>query len=364
MKILDRYVLTELAAPFLFGVAAFTGIMTASTVLFHLVTLMVRHGLPILLVLEVLALRLPEMIFYTFPMSMLLASLLAFGRLSGDGEITAFKAAGVSLYRIMAPVLAFAVVVSGATIALNEYLVPAASWQAKRLMHQAMHQQQMPVARDHLFYNEMKDGQLKRMFYARHFDGSRMRDVVVQEFEANKLVRIVQAAEAAPTADGWRFANGVIYQTDEHGEYRFTVRFEAQTIALGEALLALSTENRLPMEMNARELGAHIDRLVATGQSGRDVNELEVQLHQKFAVPFASLVFALVGAPMGLKPNRSSSGIGLGVSILVIFVYYILMFVFMAMGQVGAVPPVLGAWLPNLVAGGIGLGLMVRQARQ
>ena len=74
MKILDRYILTELAAPFLFGVAAFTGIMTASTVLFHLVTLMVQHGLPIQLVLEILGLRLPEMIFFAFSSSGLRAA--------------------------------------------------------------------------------------------------------------------------------------------------------------------------------------------------------------------------------------------------------------------------------------------------
>ncbi|MNS54826.1 putative permease YjgP/YjgQ family protein [compost metagenome] len=364
MKLLDRYILSELIPPFAFGVAAFTGIMTASTVLFHLVTLMVRHGLPIGLVLEILGLRLPEMVFYTFPMSMLLASLLAFGRLSGDGEITAFKAAGVSLYRMMAPVIAFAVFVSGATIALNEVLVPAASWQAKRLLYEATHKQELPVARDHLFYNEMADGQLKRLFYARRFDGHRMQDVVVQEFEDNKLVRIVQAAEAAPTESGWRFAKGVVYQTDEAGEYRFVVKFDAQQIALGEALLALSRENRQPMEMNASELNGHIERLVATGQVGREINELRVQWHQKFAVPFASLVFALVGAPMGLRPNRSNSSIGLGVSILVIFIYYILMFVCMAMGQIGALPAVLGAWLPNVVAASIGGYLLLKQARQ
>jgi lipopolysaccharide export system permease protein len=256
------------------------------------------------------------------------------------------------------------VLVSGATIALNEVLVPAASWHAKRLLYEATHKQQLPVARDHLFYNEMgDDGQLRRLFYARHFDGHRMQDVVVQEFEQNKLVRIVQAAEAAPTDDGWRFTRGVVYQTDEHGEYRFTVRFDSQRIALGEALLALSRENREPMEMNATELKAHISRLQATGQVGREINELQVQWHQKFAVPFASLVFALVGAPMGLRPNRSNSGIGLGVSILVIFIYYILMFVCMAMGQIGAVAPVLAAWLPNVVASGMGGYFLLKQAR-
>ncbi|MBR7518595.1 LptF/LptG family permease, partial [Mycobacterium tuberculosis] len=78
--------------------------MTATSVLFELITLMVRFGLPVVTVVQVLSLRMPEMVFYTFPMSMLLASLLSFGRLSGDHEITALKAAGVSLFRIIAPI--------------------------------------------------------------------------------------------------------------------------------------------------------------------------------------------------------------------------------------------------------------------
>lgn len=355
MKLLDRYILAELAPPFVFGVAAFTAIMTASTVLFHLVTLMVRHGLPPLLVSQIFALRIPEMVFYTFPMAMLLATLMAFGRLSGDGEITAFKAVGVSLYRMLAPALAAAALVSACTIGLNEYLVPAAAWKAKNLLYEATHKQQLPLARDHLFYNEMAGDRLARSFYARHFDGRVMHDVVVQEFEDNRLVRLIQAKQARAVAAGWSFETGMIYQVDESGEFRYTVRFKEQRIALGEALLALSQENRLPIEMNAGELDAHIDRLRSTGQQGREVNELMVQYHQKFAVPFASLVFALIGAPMGLRPQRSTSSIGLGLSILVIFIYYILMFVCMAMGQTGALPAWLAAWLPNMVAGAIGL---------
>lgn len=363
MKLLDRYILTELGAPFAFGVGAFTGILTASTVLFELVSLMVSHGLAFGLVLEILALRLPEMIFYTFPMSMLLATLLAFGRLSGDGEITAFKAAGVSLYRILAPVLAIAVAVSALTIALDETVVPAASWQAKNLLYEALHQRRMPVSRDHVFYHEMQGDTLKRLFYARHFDGRRMDDVVVQEFEANKLVRIVQAKAAVPADHGWLFEQGTIYQIDDSGQIRYTVGFAKQRIVLGQALLALGRENRTPIEMDARELAEHIRQLESTGLTGSDLNALKVQWHQKFAVPFASLVFALVGAPMGLRPQRTSGSLGLGLSVLVIFVYYVLMFVGMALGQTGTLSPLLGAWLPDVIAGAIGAGLVVRLAR-
>lgn len=363
MKILDRYILAELAPPFAFGVAAFTAILLASTVLFHLVSLMVQHGLPPILVGQVLVLRLPEMIFYTFPMSMLLAALMAFGRLSNDGEITAFKAAGVSLYRLMAPVAGMALAVSLATIALNELLVPAAAWKAKSLLYEATHKQQLPVAREHVSYQELDGDQLKRLFYARSFDGARMNDVVVQEFEANRLVRLIQAKGAAPQPDGWSFEDGTLYQVDERGDFRYAAHFKRQHVVLGQALLALARENRLATEMNGRELATHIKRLQATGAAGRELNELRVMWHQKLAVPFACLVFALVGAPMGLAPQRGSGAIGLGLSVLVIFVYYVLMFVSMALGQTGALPAGLAAWIPNIVAASLGLFQLGRLAR-
>lgn len=363
MKLLDRYVLAELAAPFAFGVAAFTAILLASTVLFHLVTEMVHHGLPPPLVAQVLALRLPEMVFYTFPMSMLLASLMAFGRLSNDHEIVAFRAAGVSLYRLMVPVLAMALCVSALTVVLNETLVPAAAWKAKSLLYEATHKSQLPLARDHVFYNEMNGDALVRSFYARNFDGAAMHDVVVQEFEDNRLVRLIQAREARPAENGWRFEQGTLYQLDEHGDFRYVAHFASQRVVLGSALWELSRESRLATEMNARELAAHIRSLQATGAQGRDVNELKVLLQQKFAVPFACLVFALVGAPMGLAPQRGSGAIGLGLSVLVIFIYYVLMFVSMALGQTGAVNATLAAWMPNAVAALLGAGQLWRLSR-
>ena len=353
MKLLDRYILAELLAPFGFGVTAFTAILLATTVMFHLVTLMVRHGLPGALVAEVMVLRLPETAFFTFPMAALLAALLGYGRLAGDWEITAFRAAGVSVWRLVAPALGFAIAVSAATLALNELVVPAAAYRAKALLFEATHQRAMPVSRDHLFYPEREHDQLKRFFYARHFDGQRMQDVVVQEFEQGRLVRLVQAQSASPLPDGWRFERGVIQQVDEHGEFRYTIRFAEQRIALGADLLQLGRENRSPQEMSARELAGHMDRLARTGGTAREHAELGVLWHQRLAVPFAAVVFALLGASMGIRPQRQSASVGLGVSILVIFAYYVVMFVAMALGQTQQLPPWLAAWAPNLLCGGL-----------
>lgn len=361
--LMDRYVLQEVLGPFLFGVAAFTGIMTATSVLFSLITLMVRFGIPITTVLQVLALRLPEMAFYTFPMSMLLAALLSFGRLSGDSEIIALRASGISLYRIMSPVVITALLVSVLTVALNEFVVPQADWAAKNLLYEAQHQRKLPTARDNIFYEEMEEGRMKRFFYARHFDGEVMQGVLVQEFENGELARIVRSDTARYVGGSWLFQKGVLYQVAENGEYRYVVRFQKHVLPLKESLFTLSKEHRQPMEMNIGELSSHIAQLQEAGHKGSDIRELEVQLHQKLSVPFASLVFALVGAPLGLRPNRSSSSIGLGLSILIIFVYYIAMFVCMAMGQTGYLPSVVSAWLPNLLTAAIGCGLIYRSAK-
>ena len=101
LRLLDRYVLKELLYPFVFGIAAFSSIFIASTMLFKITQYMTKYGAPLETVARLFMYNLPEVINYTFPMSMLLAALMAFGKLSGSSEITAMKAGGVSYYRIV-----------------------------------------------------------------------------------------------------------------------------------------------------------------------------------------------------------------------------------------------------------------------
>jgi lipopolysaccharide export system permease protein len=95
---------------------------------------------------------------------------------------------------------------------------------------------------------------------------------------------------------------------------------------------------------------------------GADITDFMIQLNMKTAIPFASLVFALLGAPLGLSPRRASGSIGLGISIIVIFFYYIATFISMSLGEIKLVPPFLAAWLPNAVTGGVGWYILVKAA--
>ena len=112
IKIIDRYIFKELFEPFLFGLGAFTAILSASMIMFELVRAVVLKGMPLIVALQVFIYRLPGIVVYIFPMAMLLAALLAFSRLSGESDIIAFRASGISLYRLIIPVLVLGLLVS------------------------------------------------------------------------------------------------------------------------------------------------------------------------------------------------------------------------------------------------------------
>ena len=126
MKLVDRQVLRELTGPFLFGVAAFTSVFFAGKVLLDL-TNWLMNGMPIMTALEIVLFSLPSIVFWTLPMSTLLAVLMGVGRLSGESEVVALFAGGVSLYRIALPILGLGVVVSGFSVLLNEVMAPVAN---------------------------------------------------------------------------------------------------------------------------------------------------------------------------------------------------------------------------------------------
>ena len=113
--------------------------------------------------------------------------------------------------------------------------------------------------------------------------------------------------------------------------------------------------------MNIKELSRHMEILRS---QGKDISKLEVEWHLKWAIPVASTVFALVGAPLGLQSHRSASSVGFGLSIIVIFIYYLIMTAGSAIAQGGYLHPALGAWLQNIIMAVVGILLMYRTTRR
>ena len=362
MTVLDRYVLRELAGPLVSGILAFTGLFL-SVDLVQIVRMTAEYGAPMYLTLQLFALRLPQVIVYTFPMAVLLAALLTLSRLSSTSEIVAMKAGTVSFYRIVGPVLAVGLFVSGISLAVEEWVVPAANYEYRRVVTEDVRGGQLPTVSRNVILKEYQGGILRAFLYASRYDNQAhtMHDVTVVEMERGRPVRTTYASRVVWRGNTWLMEDGVIHVHDDEPGLAIDFRQGTQPVSIGYRPEQVMQAQKSPEEMTIRELRDHISVLNARSD---DAREHVLQLHLKFAIPAASFIFALLAAPLGVQSHRSATSVGFGMSIIVIFAYYILMAVGTALAERGQLHPVAGAWLQNVVLGLVGVILMWRAGKR
>ncbi len=359
LGLLERYIYRELLGPLLFSVTAFALIMVAGDLLFQLARMLVDGQVSAGTAFTVFVLGLPRVMVLVLPMSTLLGTLLCYSRLSAGSEVVAMRAAGMSLQRVMAPAVVLAVAVSVVTVALNETVVPAANRRSELIMWE-IGRRANPFVQRNAVIKEFEGGALARLIYADSYDAEAkaFTEVTVQEFEGGRLARITEAAHARWEETRWWFEDGVIYAV-LGGDRVASVRFARQEARIAHRPSQVGKGALSPREMSARELGEYIRDLA--GQ-GAQVTGLLVELYLKLAIPFASLVFGLVGAPLGVRAHRASTSLGFGMSILIIFVYYVIMSLSCAVAERGSVPPLVGAWFSNILFGACGALMMARKS--
>ncbi len=365
VSVMDRYIITELIPPFLFGMGMFSSVGVTIGSLFDLMRRAVDEGLPATLVLKVLLLSLPQFMAYAFPTSVLLATLLTYSRLSSDSELIALRSCGVSIYRLVLPALLLSLIVTGVTFGFNEYVVPASNYQATITLEKALGKEKPTFKERNIFYREYaEDKTLKRLFYAQNFDGERMKGLTILDWSQQSLNQIVTADSAIwnIAQSTWDFYNGTIYLVSPDASYRNIVRFEHQQLQLPRIPLDLARKDRDYDEMNITQARERLELERQTGDED-DIRKLKIRISQKFALPFACVVFGLVGGSLGNRPQRTSKATGFGISVLVIFAYYMLMAIGDALGLSNYLPPLISAWLPNLMGFAVGGFLLIRSAR-
>ncbi len=372
--IMDRYLLSELLPPFLFGVGAFSSIGVTIDAVFDLVRKIVESGLPVGIAIQVFLLKMPYFIVLAFPMSTLLATLMTYSRLSSESELIALRGCGVSVYRMVLPAVMLSLVVTGMTFVFNEQIAPTANYQANQTLQSAFKSDKPLLKQQNIFYPEYRDVQeadgtkskmLARLFYADQFDGKRMKGLTIIDRSTEGLNQIVVAESAQwnGSQSVWDFYNGTIYLVAPDRSYRNILRFEQQQLKLPRTPLSLAEKSRDYGEMNISE---SLEQLTVEKLGGdrQKIRKLEVRIQQKISLPFVCLVFGLVGAAMGTIPQRTGRGTSFGVCVIIIFSYYLLFFISGAIGQAGILSPFMGAWLPNFIFLGIGLFLLMRVAKR
>jgi len=364
LRILDKYIFREVAMTFAFSICAFSAVFIGSGTLFKIAKYITDYGASLQAVVKIFIFGLPGVVIWTFPMSMLLATLLTFGRLSSNSEITAMKSCGISFSRIAMPAIIMGFIVSMGAIAFNEYVVPWANTAYRNVLYYEIEGNNGMKSQEHIILKEMNGENIQRLAYARRYDAEvqQLQGITLQEFGADGKVTHVENADYADwNGNIWTMHNGMIYDiASEEGKSEHTVRFKNQVLPISANPHQIVREQKDPEELTMKELREQID-IMKTQYV--DTKKLEAELYQRVTVPMASLIFALVGVPLGLQPNRNSSSAGFAISVIIIFVYYALMTMGNALARSGALPPLLAVWLPNLIGLAVGAVLIRRAAR-
>jgi lipopolysaccharide export system permease protein len=368
LSILDRYLASELIVPFIFSVGIFASLGVAIGCLSDLANKVVESNLPLMLALEVLLLKVPEFTAYSLPIALLLATLMTYGRLSSDSELIALRSCGISLYRLVVPAVVLSLVVTAIAFGLNELAVPAANYQATKILVESIHEEHPFWQNKNIVYPDyekvtLSNGetvqQLKNLFYAEQFDGKTMKTLTILQWLGERLTQIVISDSATWNApqQTWDFFKGTIYHISPDTSYSDTFPFEHYQLPLSSGPFDLAIQSRDPYEMNISQAQEYMKILRLIGDE-KKLLTFQVRTQQKIAFPFICLMFGLVGSALGSRPQQISRATSFGLSLGIIFTYYLLAFLIGSLGLVGILSPWMAAWLPIAIGVGVGAGLL------
>ena len=363
MKRIDRYLFKEILSPFLGGLFVLTIILLLNRV-FELLDLIIKKGLHVLTVLEIFLLSLPFILALTVPMAVLIGALVAYGRLAQDFEILALKSLGVSVRRTLYAPLLFATLVFGIMVLFNNYVLPESNHKLKNLMIDV--RQKKPAI-------EIKKGIFNKidnyLLYIRD-KNERTGDIfdITLEEVARKGVKTVIAEKGKIYSIGDEYLilelyDGEIHEaTGEKKEEFRRIKFKKQIIKIpvDTKLVRQERTYRGDREMNIRMLHEKIESfkndLRTTSPTDsiririlkRRINQLWVEIHKKFSIPFASIVFVLIGAPLAIIVKKGGYGSAFGISFILFTIYYVLLVGGEELAGRGVINAIPAMWFPNL----------------
>lgn len=173
-----------------------------------------------------------------------------------------------------------------------------------------------------------------------------MEEIVVEEFDAGRLSRIVSAKSGKWINGSWWINSGNVFEINKEGNVNHLFKFDKQALTLNMSPSDVAKSTQKPDQMTIPEL---LEYIKINEKSGMNVSKFWMLFHLRLSVPWACMVLALVGAALGSRPQRSSSSVGLGLSVIIVFVYYVILSLTQSLGDAGYLPPVVAAWIANII---------------
>ena len=362
-RLLDAYVVREFFGMFLLVLASFVILMLVFT-FFELVGDIIRNHVPLGMVGDYLFNLAPSMIYAITPLAVLISVLVTFGVLNRNSEIVAMKATGISLYRLVIPIVSISAILAIGLFVFDDYYLPAANRRQEFLRStiKGRPPQTFLHPEEKWMFGQSGKGEPAHIFYYQFFDRDDDAFANLSVFEFNPstfaLSRRIFASRAVwdEKTESWHFLNGWVRNID--GNKREYVEFKNTTFSeINEDPGYFKKENLQSQEMNFQQLRAYIRDL---RQSGFDTMRLRVALWHKLAYPMIAVIMAILAIPFALSMGRRGSLTGIAVAISVALAYWVVDGLFGAMGNVNYLPAALAAWSPDVLFGLAGGYLLLR----
>ncbi|MCC0175404.1 LptF/LptG family permease [Waterburya agarophytonicola K14] len=366
LSLVDRYIINQLGLFFLFSVGLFSCLGVTIGTVSDLGYKVTEYNLPIPIAVLIFCYKIPEYAAYALPISILLSSLIIFGRLNSDRELIALLSFGISLKRIIAPALVFSLFITGITFLFNELIVPAANYQANLLQNPFIAKTELNLQKKDIFYPEYESGKnqessriLKRIYFAEEYRDRTLKKVTIITLERGEISQIITAklAKKEQGRQVWNLIEGEINQINNLNGNINTEEFHHKKIPLSTTLFEIVQKERSPDDMNIRQAKEYLNLIKDSGRK-IDIAKFTVRIQQKYAFPFICLIFASIGSALGTKYSQVNRSQAFGFCVAIVFIYYFLGFTFGSLGITGVLSPFWAAWIPNFLGIGTGIWLL------
>ncbi len=366
MNKINRYIFCELFLVFVIAILATTGALFLDKLL-YLTEVIINKGVSFYNVTKMILYIAPAFLVLTIPTGVLIASVVTFSRISTDSEITALKAGGISLYQLLVPVMALSLFAYILTGFMMIYGLPNGNQAFRELLFRILRTQANYEIKSKLFNNDFKN----MIIYVDEKDENSplMKGIFISETTKEGENRIINAEKGTLLSDKNAFVvqmkltNGTIHRLGKDKKNYHTLKFKRYILEMEipkpeEIGGNLLRGNR---ELSISKLKEKIEK---HKKEGITISNELVELHKKFSIPFAALIFGLIGAPLGVKCSRSGKSGSFTMSLFVIVFYYILLLFGESLGDTGKLHPFLAMWLPNFVVIIIAVYLVYKTANE
>ena len=364
-RIIDRYVIREIIPPFLLALLVFTFILIIPFII-ELAETMIAKGVPTSTILQLTVTLLPQALALTIPMALLIGLLVGLGRLSADREFVVMMACGISPYRLLQPLLVFAVVCWGATSWVMLKAMPDGNQAFRTISTELAMNRAEGEVRPRVFFEDFpnvvlyvseipKNGQGWLGVLAA--DTSNPSSPVIFLARSGRMVvdrtaRTIEMVLEEGTRHSTKLEDPAAYEV---------VKFQRQIVALNpESVFPRTGPARGERELSVEELHARAMEMQAQGISP---HRPVMEIHKKFSVPIACFVFTILGLALGASNRKDGKLAAFVLGIAVIFAYYVVMFTAEALTKGFWIPAWLAMWIPNVLLGAGGVMLLINRAR-